>query len=63
MFLLQRLSDITHHNTHKLIKEEHADNEGIGINNEIRGVMGLWVGGEITAASRKLTNTILTNSE
>lgn len=26
------------------VKEEHADNGGAGINNEIREVRGLWVG-------------------
>lgn len=39
-------------------KEEHADNRGAGINNEIRGVRGLWVGGGITAPGPTLTNTI-----
>ncbi len=71
--MFQRLSDVTppqhiHTHMHKQIMaqtdygprlmEEHADNRGAGINNEIRDVRGLWVGGGITAPGPTLTNTI-----
>lgn len=57
MFLFQGLLDITHsqhtQTDYGRLKEEHADNGGARINNEI---MGLCLGGGITAASRKSRN-------